>query len=218
MKLAIRLLGLGFLLSLSSQSFAMVTVDFVGGGNSATPTISYVTPGNPVTLSGNATSGSEYGLLIELGTDTIGLQTGGLWMQRTGSVTMGVMGNNITEAFTMNSVQVPAVLRIHPTSFLALGVGAVFNFGQGNISITQTDPSNLLGGNKTSSESYSDFGQPTTDTAAVANVEIDIPLASTAHLLLRGEYQYGLTNLDNSGTLNEKINVISYMGGVGFSF
>jgi len=196
----------------------MVTVDFVGGGNSSTSVVSFVTPGNPITLSETATSGSEFGMLIELGTDTIGLQTGGLWMQRTGSVTMGWMGNTVTEAFTMNSIQVPAVLRIHPTSFLAFGVGAVFNFGQGDISVTQTDPGNLAGGNKTTSESYSDFGQPTIDTAAVGNVEIDIPLGSMAHLLLRGEYQYGLTNLDNSGTLNEKINVISYMGGVGFSF
>jgi hypothetical protein len=209
---------LGLVALFCSVSAFALGIDFVGGANTSTVNNTLINPQTSVSTNAQGGSGYEYGVLIESGGHFFGLQTGALYIQRQDTVNLVVGANTVSANSTWNSIEIPLLLRLHALPFLVIGAGGAYYLGQGQITYKQTDPGNIAGGNASGSASYSDYGRVTNDFAAVASAEIDVPLAPTAHLLLRADYQYGLTNLDNSGTYDQKISVLSYMGGLGFSF
>jgi hypothetical protein len=200
----------------SSSAFAF-GIDLVGGLNSTTPNASYIGT-LTATSSVDSGNGNEYGVLIEIGGGLFGFQTGALFIKREETIALTLSSNTVSIKTSWTALQIPMLVRIHPLPFLAIGVGAAVNMGQGDLSYDQKDPGNLSGGTKTGSESFDAFGQMKNDWVGVASAEIDVPLAPMAHLILRADYQQGLTNVDNSGSFNEKLNTITYMGGLGFAF
>ncbi len=209
---------------LSTNAYGLFMVQLVGGANSTSFPVSLTSPpaGETEDVSGSSGTGYEYGLLVEVG-DMFSVQTGVLQIQRSATITKNInipaipKSGMATIKYTLNSLQIPLMLRFTPISFISFGAGGVYNMGQGSVGQDVNDPNgvtNLTNG----SNSYDAAQISKRDGALAADVQIRIPIAPFSHFMLGVQYQYGLTNVDTSGTEDEKINVLAYMAGFGFGF
>lgn len=208
-----------FIFLAAGSAKAELKLSVVGAYLNNSPTVSSNV--STVTISGN--SGTSYGggALLSFGLSRFMVETGALYVQRKAGATMTstLPAGTLTQTMTFTDLQIPLMLRMGLLPMLNVGVGVVYNIGMGNISLDQTDPSGIAGGNFTGkSESYSQAQDASSDLAAAAGVQLNIPLGSRYGLLLDGNYQFGITNLDTSGNYPLKVNVIQVLAGLNIAF
>lgn len=219
--LIVALIGL-----LSSKAFAIFDIELVGGGNTATlnHTLGTVPAGQTENDSASSGSGLEYGVFIELNDGIIGLQSGALFLTRKSTVTANIsipavpISGTVVQTNTINSIQIPLLIRLTPLPYISIGAGAAYNMPQGSVSEDITDPAKIDGGTTSKSQSYDDASIQKGDFAAVGDFQIRVPLGPGAHLTLDGQYQKGLTDMNTSGKATDKMDLVLFMAGLGFGF
>jgi hypothetical protein len=221
-----RALLFGLSLTIASGAAAELNMELVGGINSSSATLTYTPAGispSYFTASGTAQSGTQFGVLFDGGmTSGLSIQTGVLSITRsfTESIvsTYPGLAGTIGATAMLKSYQIPFLIRYSPVAYISIGVGAVYNSPDGGV--TESNQTDTIPGStmtSSASQSYGQAGINAGDMAAVVSLDFKIPLTSSINFYAAGDYQKGLTNMDTTGTMPTKINVVQALAGFGFS-
>jgi hypothetical protein len=116
----------------------------------------------------------------------VGLELGGLYLQRKFSTTDSLLA--ITAESTFTYVQIPLQVRFWLGRFVTLGVGGYYAMGLGDIKST------ALGIPITTT--YAAAGTKTSDYGLLGSLGFNIPLGTSVAILAEGRYAYGMQDLN----------------------
>ncbi len=164
-------------------------LSLVGGSDIGMPTMKI----NGASVPGKTNPTFGGGALLDFRLNmALGLQLGALYMPRSSINTSNTP--NVTT--TVDTLQVPVLLRIRLLPAVSLGAGAYYAFGIGNVTTT-------INGNS-STQSYAKANMTTSDYGLVGSLAVNLPLSQRVAFLVDARYLYGLQN--NSTTSNIKLN------------
>jgi len=110
--------------------------------------------------------------------------------------------------FTLNHLQIPAVVRFDLLPFLSLGGGFYYSFGLGNVGTRV--------GNVTTDVTYDAFNLSSSDLGAIVSAALDLTIGPASSLLVDVRYLYGLKNLTNLAGQTFRLSSFLFLVGVKF--
>jgi hypothetical protein len=188
---------------LASPSYAL-NFSAVGGLNMSAPTISE----NGVSLSLSSKSTVGGGALLGFPVAKVmEIEFGGLYLPRRYGLSLGALGSSES---TVNSIQVPLLLRFTAAPFISFGAGGYFANMFGNVKTTTT----ALGETATSEESLADSNMKSSDYGVALNARLHFAMAPGVSMIVDGRYNIGLANVytESGGTI--KFSDFQVLGGL----
>lgn len=192
------------LLLASSESFALVGVEAVGGLSIASQTAS------PTTMTGSSANFLSYGLMGNVHFPSrLGLTFGALYTEMGSHIKLGSSAQDEKVPY----FQVPVIIDFWFGGIFALGVGGYYGFPGGNVV-----DSNSTGTFANSSQTFSQAGYTSNDYGVVGHAALHIPLGPKWFVAAEGLYEYGIQNVSSTPGLTLKNSTILALGGVGVKF
>jgi hypothetical protein len=122
-------------------------------------------------------------------------------------------GSSDSLELTYHEIQVPVLLKFRLLPLFHIGVGGYWATAVGSVD----DEDSTSPSKSNSSESISDAGMKSIDYGLLGTAGFALPLGrGGTHFLIDARYAYGLANVSNSGTTNNRD--IEILAGFSFSF